>query len=62
MAAPDQNRLDRHTVLIAETGEKGQDRTNFVDILTDLMHHAKLNGLDFDDALISARNHYSAES
>lgn len=62
MAAPNQDRLEKLTDLIAETGEKGEDRTNFVDVLTDLMHYAKDNGLDFDDALISARNHFSAET
>jgi hypothetical protein len=52
----------RIAALINATGEQGQDRTNLVDLLTDVMHYAKATGLDFDDTLISARNHFSAES
>lgn len=36
-------------------------RTTFVDTLANIMHAADLYGFEFDDALASARNHYSAE-
>jgi len=47
---------------VAEHGEQGEDRTNLVDLLADLMHLAKVRGIDFADALASAENHFSAES
>lgn len=32
------------------------------DILTDLMHYANADGLDFDDCLETARDHYEEEA
>jgi hypothetical protein len=56
-------RIARIETLIKKTGDQAaQDRMNLIDVLTDVMHYAEEKGLDFDDVLVSARNHFSDES
>jgi hypothetical protein len=41
--------------------EYGEDESNLRDLLADLMHHADNQGLDFNNELRIARDHYEAE-
>jgi len=35
--------------------------TNIVDLLADLMHYCRLNGIEFEDKLRIATNHFTEE-
>ena len=43
-------------------GDNGDLGDNLTDLLTNLMHLAEREGLDFNNHLHRARNHYEAES
>ena len=50
---------------IKDPGADPRDRieqTDIVDLLTDLRHYAKANGLSYDDADRSAFNHFETET
>lgn len=48
-------------VMMDYTGEKHDDESNVVDVLTDILHFCAVHDKDFDDCLRIARDHFEAE-